>query len=91
MWMAKVFSTAKKVSKKTPIGAGDQTCDTNPETMLSAADIRRLRDAAINNMVRAIAGHDFPGARHYSAEESRLQRLLREVNEPMKSQHTESA
>jgi hypothetical protein len=112
MWMDKVFSTAKQVSKdnlvsdrkkkhvllplffrqeKTPIAAGHQTGDANSETGLSSADIQRLRDAAVNNMVRAIAGHDFPGARHYSAEESRLQRLLREVNEPMKSQRTESA
>jgi hypothetical protein len=97
MWMAKVFSTAKEVSKdifrreKTLIGAGDETGDTNPETVLNAADIQKLRDAAISNMVRAIAGHDFPGARHYSAEENRLQRLLREVNGPMNSQGTESA
>jgi hypothetical protein len=77
--------------EKTLIGAGDETGDTNPETVLNAADIQKLRDAAINNMVRAIAGHDFPGARHYSAEENRLQRLLREVNGPMNSQRTESA
>jgi len=43
------------------------------------AEVARLRDAAIRNMVAAIARHDFNNARRYSYEEARLKTLLQDT------------
>jgi hypothetical protein len=48
-------------------------------TPLTIAEATKQRDAAVRNMVTAIAGHDFPKARLYSYEEIRLKNLLRNL------------
>jgi hypothetical protein len=49
-------------------------------TSLTIAAAARHRDAAIHNMVTAIAGQDFPKARQYSYREIRLMDLQNEVS-----------
>jgi hypothetical protein len=43
---------------------------------LTASEAKMQRDAAIKNMVAAIAEHDFINARRYSYEEIRLKNIL---------------
>ena len=43
---------------------------------LTASEVKLQREAAIRNMVAAIAGHDFINARRYSYEEMRLKKIL---------------
>jgi hypothetical protein len=66
MWMEKILPMKQKQQIDALI----------PEGTLSVAELRKLREEAINCMVRAIATHDFPGARRYSEDEIRLNQLL---------------
>lgn len=66
MWIEKILPMKPKQQIDTLIQEG----------ALSAAELRKLREEAISRMVQAIATHDFPGARRYSEEEVRLNRLL---------------
>jgi hypothetical protein len=69
MWWANILRSKPSFSD-----AVDSTSEP-----LSVADVARLRDAAIRNMVAAIACHDFNNARRYSYEEARLKTLLQDT------------
>ncbi len=69
MWLANILP-----SKPSSSDVVDSTSEP-----LSIAEVARLRDAAIRNMVAAIARHDFSNARRYSYEEAHLKNLLRDT------------
>jgi hypothetical protein len=71
MRMSKVFAPPRNNSQPSTV--------TPTHTPLTLAEASQQRDAAIKNMVTAIAGHDFPKARQYSYEEIRLKNLLRDL------------
>ena len=70
MWLANILPSKPSFSD-----AVDSTSEP-----LSIAEVARLRDAAIRNMVAAIARHDFHNARRYSYEEARLKTLLQDTS-----------
>jgi hypothetical protein len=69
MWLANILPSEPSSSV-----AVDSTSEP-----LSIEEVARLRDAAIRNMVAAIARHDFNNARRYSYEEARLKTLLQDA------------
>jgi hypothetical protein len=69
MWLANTLRSKPSFSD-----AVDSTSEP-----LSIAEVARLRDTAIRNMVAAIACHDFNNARRYSYEEARLKTLLQDM------------
>lgn len=81
MWMEKIL----------PLRWKQETQAGTPENALSPAEISKRREQAAARMVQAIANHDFPGARYYSAEEIRLKVLLLEGSGPAGSQHAGAA
>jgi hypothetical protein len=46
---------------------------------LSAEEATKLRNEAVQKMVAAIADHDFVAARRFSDEETRLKRVLEDL------------
>jgi hypothetical protein len=70
MWLAKILPAHRAPSSSTEIKPNHE--------QLPIAQIATQRDAAIRNMVAAIAQHDFNHARLYSYEEARLKKLLQD-------------
>jgi hypothetical protein len=68
MWLAQILPSHRTPSSSTEVNSSDD--------LLSTAKLATQHDAAISNMVAAIAQHDFSNARRYSYEEARLKRLL---------------
>jgi hypothetical protein len=71
MWLAKILTVNRNPS---PSEAADATC--TPVTM---AELNSQRQTAIRKMVASIAKHDFLNARRYSNEETRLKRVLHDL------------
>ena len=64
---------------------------TATQSPLTIAEATKQHDAAIKNMVTAIAGHDFPNARQHSYEETRLNNLLKDLQNEVATGHHETA
>ena len=73
MWLAKILSVSRNLL---PSEAADATC-----TPVTIAEVESQRQTAIRKMVTSIAKHDFLNARRYSYEETRLQRILRDLED----------
>lgn len=71
MWLAKILTR-----NPSPSEAADATC-----TPVTIADLNSQRQTAIRKMVASIARHDFLNARRYSNEETRLKRILQDLEE----------
>jgi len=72
MWLKIIFSKGR-----TPLSSSHPA--DSVETTSGREETARQRALAIQNMVTAIANHDFIAARRYSDEETRLKRALRRV------------
>ncbi|HEY3988935.1 MAG TPA: hypothetical protein VGM02_06535 [Acidobacteriaceae bacterium] len=87
MWMTKILPIRRNTSQ--PRTA--QSCPATPAPEpLTIAEATRQHNAAIRNMVAAIAGHDFPKARQHSYEEIRLKNLLKELQSKIPAGHSET-
>ncbi|MGB8538884.1 MAG: hypothetical protein WCD57_20845 [Acidobacteriaceae bacterium] len=75
MWFSKILPFRRE-----PLESG--ATSTN---ILTAEEATKLRNEAIQKMVAAIADHDFVAARRFSDEETRLKRVLEDL------QHTLAA
>jgi hypothetical protein len=66
------------LSKFLPVDRDGLRPDTSVSSTatVTASEVKLQRDAAIRNMVAAIAEHDFINARRYSYEEMRLKNIL---------------
>jgi hypothetical protein len=82
MRMSKIFAPPRNNSQPGTV--------TPTHTPLTLAEASQQHDAAVKNMVTAIAGHDFPKARQYSYEEIRLKSLLRELQNGVPAARTET-
>jgi hypothetical protein len=71
MWLVKILTVNRIPPPSEAVEAA-----LNP---LTIAEINTRRQAAIRMMVASIAKHDFHNARRYSNEETRLQRVLRDL------------
>jgi hypothetical protein len=71
MWLAKILSVKRNPSRS-------EAVDTTG-TPLTIAELSKQRDTAIKNMVASIAAHDFMNARRYSDEETRIKRILQDL------------
>jgi hypothetical protein len=71
MWLAKILT-----SNPSPSEAEDATY-----TPLTVVELNCQRQSAIKKMVASIARHDFLNARRYSYEETRLKRVLRDLED----------
>jgi hypothetical protein len=70
MWLKSIFSKGRtQLSSSHPADPVEFTS--------GREEAARQRALAIQNMVAAIANHDFVAARRYSDEETRLKRALR--------------
>lgn len=71
MWLAKILTLNRNPP---PSEAADAIC-----TPVTITEIKSQRQTAIRMMVASIARHDFPNARRYSNEETRLKLVLRDL------------
>jgi hypothetical protein len=71
MWLAKILTP-----NPSPSESADATC-----TPVTIAELDSQRQTAIRKMVASIARHDFLNARRYSYEETRLKRILRDLED----------
>jgi hypothetical protein len=86
MRMANIIPVRRSSRNNSQPSAG-----TPVHTPLTIAEAARHRDAAIKDMVTAIAGHDFPKARQYSYEEIRFKNLLKDLRNEVTTGHSETA
>jgi hypothetical protein len=61
----------------------------SPDAPATIADLKSQRETAIQKMVASIATHDFVHARQYSYEETRLNKLLRRLQNEGSVEHSE--
>jgi hypothetical protein len=69
MWLEKLSRIAPHPPAKDAVPS--------PDAPATIAELKSQRETAIQNMVASIATHDFVDARQYSYEETRLNKLLR--------------
>jgi hypothetical protein len=81
MWLAKILTR-----NPSPSEAADATC-----TPVTIAELNRQRQTAIGKMVSSIAKHDFLNARRYSYEETRLSRVLHDLENGTPAPGSETA
>ncbi len=73
MWLAKIMTRNRNPS--TPEAEGETY------TPVTVAELNSQRQTAIKKMAASIAKHDFLNARQYSFEETRLKRILLELDD----------
>jgi hypothetical protein len=81
MWLKKIPHIDRQPSPTDAVASPDA-----PPTI---AELKSQRATAIQKMVASIATHDFVHARQYSYEETRLNKLLRKLQNEGSVEHSE--
>jgi hypothetical protein len=73
MWFSKILAFDRRQSSPGVV----------PAPTMSVEEAKKLREQTIQNMVGAIADHDFVAARRFSDEEERLKHVMEELRDPL--------
>jgi hypothetical protein len=77
MWLAKLLAVHRQPSDVV----------TSTDVSPTVAEPMKQRETATENMVASIAAHDFRTARRYSYEDSRLNKLLQNLQNEKSVEH----